>query len=272
MKRNRINLKRVIEKKIELRNEKTCFINRREKNKMDDLDKIRNRTTRLEKRTEIITPNKKINVLISAYDCAEYIEECLDSIATQTYKPEKILLGIDGCKKTLEKVSEIQKKYLNLEVYYSEENNGTYQMFNALMVLIPDDEYIQRFDADDVMHSDMLEKMSIYNLPAISRHNGVLFFKREKMNALGGFRNWKCSADTDMVFRMSLLIGGRVKIAPQYYFRREHDKQLTKHPSTNHQSDLRKSYMEIFENNRKSENPEIYVEPICSNIIRINYE
>lgn len=282
MKKNKLDIKKIIKKRIEYRQSKLVPIKKRNV-QMNNRDRLRNNydenvqlidvelTNRNEIRTgvkEVLIKNKKVNVIISAFDCAEYIEECLDSISLQTYKCKKILLGIDGCKKTLQKIQEIRQKYVNLEVYYSEENNGPYQMFNALMMLVPDDEYIQRFDADDVMNPNMLENMVKNDTPAISRHHGMLFFNKKIINGVGGFRDWKCAADSDIIMRLNFLPNIKVKILPKYFFRREHEKQLTVREETNRSSVLRKNYETIIENNGKSENPIIYITPTCS-VIKI---
>jgi glycosyltransferase involved in cell wall biosynthesis len=260
MKRNNINIKKTIKKRILFE----------QQNKADRLNKSKGHEIYV--RSHPVKTGKKINVIISAYDCAEFIEECLNSIEKQTYKCYKILLGIDGCEKTLEKIKEIHQKYSNLYVYYSEENNGPYQMFNALIQLVPNGEYIQIFGADDVMNINMLENMSKYEIPTVSRNDGVLFINKNVLNIVGGFRDWKCGADSDMIHRITLATKSKMYYVSQYFFRREHDKQLTKHYNTNFDSNLRKRYIEITENNKKSKNPDIYITPICSIIKRILYE
>jgi glycosyltransferase involved in cell wall biosynthesis len=214
--------------------------------------------------------NKKINVIISAFDCVDYIEECLNSINNQTYKCNKIFLGIDGCEKTLQKVKEIRNQYSNLNVYYAENNEGPYLMFNSLIELIPDDEYIQIFGADDVMNPNMLEEMSKYDIPVISRNDGILFIKKELFKKIGGFRDWKCAADSDSIHRLKLVIN--VIRAPKYFFARQHNKQLTKQTATNFNSELRKIYNKISEENRNSQNPVIYITPVLNTINKIENE
>lgn len=91
-----------------------------------------------------------IYVLITAYETHEYIEKCLDSVANQTIDC-KIILGIDGCEKTLEKVKTIQYKYNNLEVYYFNENKGANITFNSLSEFVPNNSLIVKFDSDDIM-------------------------------------------------------------------------------------------------------------------------
>lgn len=63
-------------------------------------------------------PKKGISIILTAWQTQKFIEESLDSIEQQTYfanfNDYEILLGIDGCEKTLEKV----KKYnTNIEIF-----------------------------------------------------------------------------------------------------------------------------------------------------------
>jgi glycosyltransferase involved in cell wall biosynthesis len=263
-----------------LRKEYNKQVRSYKKNEDIKIDKVVNEYKKIEEKiidkkenSEIpYKQNKKINVIISAYEAQDFIEECLDSIEAQTYKASKILLGIDGCKKTLQKAKEIRYKYSNLEIYYAKENEGTYIMSNTLAKFIPEDEYIQRFDADDVMDPNMLEKMSkSNNIAAISMHDGVLFVKKSLFTKVGGYRDWRCAADSDMIFRLTSIMNKDVERKPKLYFYREHDKQLTKMLNTNFDSDLRKKYIKIFENNKKSKNPDIYIEPVYNNSIKKIY-
>ena len=211
---------------------------------------------------------KNVCVIISAYDCAEYIEECLDSVQAQTYKNFRIILGIDGCKKTFKKVSEIKDKYNNLSIYYTKKNSGVYKMFNALVDFVDDNEYLQFFGADDVMHPDMLEKMIKHEV-AISRHVGVLFIKKSEFIKAGGYRSWRCAADADMMLRLRVIRGRKEKVEMQHFFRRVHDKQLTTMKATGNGSKLRNKYHKITQENYENENPVTYITPIKTKLEKI---
>ena len=214
-------------------------------------------------------PPKFINVIVSVYDGQEYLEECLDSINAQTYKNFKILLGIDGCKKSLHKAISIAHKYDNLEIYYTPKNNGVYQMFNALAYLVDNDEYLQFFGADDVMNEDMLEKMKANHIHTISRHAGVLLIKADDFFDMGGYRNWRCGADSDMICRLRRKYKYKEKIMPLLFYRRIHDKQLTVAKATGTGSTLREKYTKITMDNYNSENPQTYIKPVMSKLERI---
>ena len=115
--------------------------------------------------------NEGVSIIITAYHTEKFIEECLDSIASQTWFKNhdswEIILGIDHCETTLEKVKEIMPKYRNLRVFYNTENVGTYITSNTL---INKAKYarILRFDSDDIMKDDMVENM----MSAMSTVNG----------------------------------------------------------------------------------------------------
>lgn len=103
-----------------------------------------------------------VSVCISAWKTAEYIEDCLDSVAAQTWFKEhdnyEILLGIDGCEETLAKVKEIMHKYKNLKVMMMDKNVGTYVTCNTIMKEARY-EWLLRFDSDDTMPNDMIAKI-----------------------------------------------------------------------------------------------------------------
>lgn len=48
-----------------------------------------------------------ISVLIPAYNCDLYIEQCIDSVVNQEHTSDvkyEIIVGVDGCEKTLNKL------------------------------------------------------------------------------------------------------------------------------------------------------------------------
>jgi hypothetical protein len=159
----------------------------------------------------------------------------------------------------LHKALEIKHKYPSLEIYQSKKNCGVYQMFNALTELVDDNEWIQYFGADDRMFPDMLEMMVKNDTHSISRHVGVLFIKAQDIKNVGGYRNWRCAADADMIYRLRLKFKYHEKIMPLLFHRRQHAKQLTATKATGNGSQLREKYKKITADNYKAEKPEIYL-------------
>lgn len=210
--------------------------------------------------------NSGITIIITAYHTENYIEECLDSIASQTWFKDneewEILVGIDHCEKTLEKVKSIMGKYKNMRVFYMTENVGTYITSNTL---ISKARYakILRFDSDDIMKDYMVERMidAMYtvnkcklvqcyyeNFPkqegkrGIDKAHGVFLCKKQVFTKYGAFMPWKCGADTEFHTRID-----KNDICPAVFpqilfMRRIHNESLTRCKETDKNSELRGQY------------------------------
>ena len=56
-----------------------------------------------------------VSIIISAYKASEFIEECLDSILGQSTSIRyEVILGVDGCKDTLDKIKSILQCILSI--------------------------------------------------------------------------------------------------------------------------------------------------------------
>jgi glycosyltransferase involved in cell wall biosynthesis len=192
---------------------------------------------------------KGVSVLISAYQTQEYIEECILSITNQTYflnnSNYEIIVGIDGCHKTLDVMKKIKNKYSNLKVYMMEKNSGTYITMNTLIGLSKYDNII-RFDSDDIMKPFMVETIlnekegdiiqfqcDFYHKGEIVEKqndnfaNGVILCKRSVYEELGGYQAWPCSADTELLHRAKMAGIKICKIPKKLFYYRQHEKSLT---------------------------------------------
>ena len=206
------------------------------------------------------------SIIITAFNTAEFIEECLDSICNQTYFIEnsnyEILIGIDCCIETLEKIKKIKNKYKNIKVFYFSKNMGTYVTSNTLIGLAKHENLI-RFDSDDIMNENFIESISEYekeykmirfNCRNFNQKNcdgrvnlsyGCIFFKKELFNSVGGYKNWICSADKDFVQRCQSI--EKVKNIDLVLFKRRiHSNSLTRHEDTNSESEIRKMYNKMI--------------------------
>ena len=206
---------------------------------------------------------KPFSILITAYNTASYIEECLDSIESQTYFKDnddfEILIGVDGCQPTLDKLKEIRHKYRNLSIYMMLENSGTYITTNTLISLAKNENLI-RFDSDDIMKPNLVQKVANhlhYDLVRLSYNNfystsqieskiniahGIIHFKKSMMdNVAGGYMAWKCGADTEFIQRIRNKIT-IINLIDSVFYRRLHSASLTPNPITGFESELRKNY------------------------------
>jgi glycosyltransferase involved in cell wall biosynthesis len=225
---------------------------------------------------------KPISIIITAHQTHDYIEECLDSIENQTYFKDynnyEILVGVDDCHVTLKKLINIRPHYRNLRIFMMDSNMGTYVTSNTLINIAKFDNII-RFDSDDVMMPDMVkeiaEKSNDCDLLRFSCYNfttsindkidekdkfkypeGVVFYRKKVFNMAGGYRGWKCEADTEFLKRVQNFI--RVKETGTYlFYRRIHNNSLTKRKETSLNSDLRNSYKAQIRVYDKNENIKI---------------
>lgn len=215
--------------------------------------------------------NEGVSIIITAYDTANYIEECLDSIYAQTWfkKAEEweVLVGIDHCEKTLGKMKDIMYKYPNLRVFYMTENVGTYVTSNTLISKAKYNK-ILRFDSDDIMKENMVESM-IEAMDTVSKTkivlcyfetfpkkdgksskswaHGVFLCKKSVYTKYGGFMPWKCAADTEFLTRLKNEDVPVTTFPLVLFYYRMHEKSLTKNKETSMQSDLRKGYKKYVE-------------------------
>lgn len=210
-----------------------------------------------------------ISICLTAYETQNYIEDCLNSIENQTYFNDinnfEILLGIDNCKKTLEKVKKIQHKYRNLKVFMMNKNVGTYVTTNTMMNLAKY-KWILRFDTDDIMLPNMIESILLYMYehPKIDilrpyainfgKKSGLLYdkhgcilMKKEIFKKFGGYRPWICAGDGELQKRLENFVNIK-KYTTVVFKRRVHTNNLTIATNTNFNSEIRKKYINFINN------------------------
>lgn len=211
-----------------------------------------------------IEDRQPISIIVTAYQTQNYIEECLDSIEKQTYfdgfNNYEILVGVDGCEKTLNKLMKIRYKYRNLQIYLMESNKGTYVTSNTLLNLVKFENII-RFDSDDIMLYNMvneimlvIENNDVIKFKYINFSNkevytnkkvysgGVIFYKKKIIDEFGGYMPWICAADGELLLRFA---NNNIKIFnlnKSLFLRRKHSNALTINNNTSMKSVMRKKY------------------------------
>lgn len=102
----------------------------------------------------------KCSVIVPMYRGKAYIEECIDSIASQTYTDWELILMNDGSPDdTYDFVSNIIKKYPDKNIrLMTQENQGVAETRNVC-VRFALGEYIAFMDQDDTIERDYLEKL-----------------------------------------------------------------------------------------------------------------
>lgn len=193
----------------------------------------------------------KLAIIIAAYDCAEYITDCINSVRYQipvlNYHYD-IRIGVDGCETTAKTL----KKH-NIPFYWSEKNVGAYVMRNSLIYLDKADIY-SYFDADDIMmehyvyltissfkfgvHAVMLGKSQVdHNLNMLKRQNiiddgGAISFDQYALDQVGGFKSYRCACDTDFMRRLNMAGIDIHQVREPFYYRRNHNNSLTRSGDT----------------------------------------
>ena len=103
-----------------------------------------------------------IDVLVPVYNSAPYLEKCLTSILTQTYKNIRVVIvddaSTDGSGEIIKK---LQDKFSNIEYYVRVGDKGISKARNFLLEKITS-KYFTFFDSDDYAEPTYLETM--YNL------------------------------------------------------------------------------------------------------------
>ena len=102
---------------------------------------------------------KGISIIIPCYNVEKYVEKCIQSILTQTYKNFEIIL-VDDCStdNTLKIIKKYEKKYNNITVLQNEKNSGAgYSRNNALKIAKYD--LISFVDSDDYIEENFYQTM-----------------------------------------------------------------------------------------------------------------
>lgn len=103
----------------------------------------------------------KISVIVAAFNIEDYIENCLESIISQTYKNLEIIVVNDG---STDKTIDIINNYAendNRIVVIDKPNGGLSSARNAGLEVVTGD-FIGFVDGDDYINEEMYEKL--YNL------------------------------------------------------------------------------------------------------------
>ena len=95
---------------------------------------------------------KKISVICTCYNLEKYLDECIDSITQQIYKPYEIILIHDGCK-------EAAKAYTGVTTVFADKNIGVAGA-RDMGFKISTGDYIVFLDGDDVLPLNYLMQMA----------------------------------------------------------------------------------------------------------------
>lgn len=104
---------------------------------------------------------KRVSILIPAYNAASFIQRCLTSVLSQTYKNLEVIIVNDGSNdNTLELLESIKTKDKRVSIF-SQENHGVAYSRNVLLDKACG-EFLLFIDADDWIEQNMIEHLIGY--------------------------------------------------------------------------------------------------------------
>lgn len=111
--------------------------------------------------SKLMINRPKISVIIPVFNTENYIEECLDSVLSQSLAEIEVLIMDDGSTDNSNKIlSDFAKQDLRIKLF--KQNNSGQSVARNVLIEKATGEYIYFMDSDDILRRDALE--SCYNL------------------------------------------------------------------------------------------------------------
>ena len=131
----------------------------------------------------------KAVILLAVYNAGKHLEECLDSIAAQTYQDWELFACNDGSSdSSLIILESFAARDSRIHIHNNEKNMGITATRNLLIGLIPDDaEYVAWADSDDVCFPCRIERQIEFleQHPRIGAVGSALEIIDEKSQTIG---------------------------------------------------------------------------------------
>ena len=100
----------------------------------------------------------KVSVIIGIYNCANTLQEAMDSLFAQTFQDFEIILCEDGSKdNTYDVAKSISQTHSNVKLLHNKQNMGLNISLNNCLA-VADGKYIARMDGDDISLPTRFEK------------------------------------------------------------------------------------------------------------------
>ena len=115
---------------------------------------------------------KKVSIIVPCYGTEKYIDRCVNSLISQTYKNIEIILVNDASPNGMDKIIEnYEKKYKNIKIVTHEKNKG---LFHARLsgADTSTGDYICFVDSDDYISIDYIRNL-VYD---IEKNNADMVF------------------------------------------------------------------------------------------------
>lgn len=223
----------------------------------------------------IRSPLRTHSVIVPCRGHAKYLRESLESLKGQWKTLDQIIIVCDddteaeGVSKRF--ISEQRGGLTKYTLIQLESQSGVYAALNVGLKFNESD-VISFSGADDMWtptrsrnimrcfgdwkviantyHQKMAADGSLLN-KSIEPLGGAFSYSRKMIESLGMFRQWPCSADSDMFYRAQSL-GGHKSIFRAYsYLYRQHGEQLTHAEETGFGSETRDLYQSMWHDGTK---------------------
>lgn len=129
--------------------------------------------------------NLTVAVVIPVYNCAEYVEEALESVESQTRRPERVVVVNDGSTDESERVATqfAARSKLSITIV-TQQNRGAASARNAGVACCRED-LVAFLDGDDTFYPQFLDRA----VDVLARHTELLLFfaDRDVVDAGGNF-------------------------------------------------------------------------------------
>jgi len=143
-----------------------------------------------------------VSILLCVYNCEKYIDECIKSIISQTFKKFEVIIIDDGSTDKSAELIEIFLKDDNRIKFYKKKNAGLTESLNY-GISLTNSNYIIRLDADDLMFKKRIE--TIYNL--ILKSNADIVVNRSLVIDSNGKKLKRTKKLNYVLFKKYLLKG-----------------------------------------------------------------
>ena len=215
------------------------------------------------------SPIKTLACIVPVYGHHGYIRDCIYSLNAQWSSLNQIIIVVDGDHAALRIVMECfhdSKTRKPFTIAMLDESSGTYCAQNVGLSLL-DSDAVSFCGADDMWapsrSRDILRSFHSYNSivntysclitesgakykKSIHPLGGCYAYSADMISRLGMFRQWPCSADSDMFYRAQKFNGHLSMYRAYSYLYRQHGNQLTQNENTGFGSELRSKYESMW--------------------------
>jgi len=103
----------------------------------------------------------KVSIVVPVYNCSDYLQRTMDSLAAQTFQDFEIILIEDGSYDSSKSLVQVYSQIPNIKVIWHEKNQGLANSLNDGLVMAVG-EYCAIMHSDDLSLPERIEKGVLY--------------------------------------------------------------------------------------------------------------